>query len=275
MSSRYPIERRILRRLAFPVLNAIHWRGFYARAIPILCYHNIPSQRSFEAQMAYIRDCGLTVIDLKDVISWIRQRKPLEQPAIVLTFDDCYTAQFTNALPVLTQFGYPATFFPVSGRLGHRLNWDGATGKAGLPLMGRAELLELRQRGFSVGCHSRTHPKLSDISPELQEIEIRGSKQDIEDILGEEVWCFSYPYGNCTAAAVNTVKNSGFLAAVSVRVGAVRLNDDPFTLKRLCVPFEASNDELSAHFTWIPQVAEMVRRVPHLESLARKLWTLI
>ncbi len=263
-------ERR--KRVALTFLNAIHWRGFYAHAIPILCYHAIPSRGCFEAQMACIQERGWTVVGLRDVIGWIAGQKTPKLPAIVLTFDDCYTNQFTNAVPVLTQFGYPATFFAVSQRIGQHLDWDGSKAGAELSLMGRGELLELRQRGFDVGCHSRTHPKLSDIPSELQKLEIRGGKREIEDILGEEVWCFSYPYGNHTSALVEIVRGCGFSAAVSVRVGAVHLKDDPFSLKRLCVPVEASNEELMAQFTWIPQLAEIVRWVPHLDVLARKLW---
>jgi peptidoglycan/xylan/chitin deacetylase (PgdA/CDA1 family) len=263
---------RFQRRYALTFLNAIHWRGFYAHAIPILCYHAIPSRGSFEAQIACIQECGWTVVGLKDVIGWIARQKTPKLPALVLTFDDCYTNQFTNAVPVLTQFGYPATFFAVSQRIGQHLDWNGPKGGAGLSLMGRSELLELRRRGFDVGCHSRTHPKLSEIPSDLQKMEISGGKRDIENILGEEVWCFSYPHGDHTSALVDIVRECGFSAAVSVRVGAVHSQDDPFTLKRLCVPVEASTEELMAQFTWIPQLAEIVRRVPPLDVLARKLW---
>jgi peptidoglycan/xylan/chitin deacetylase (PgdA/CDA1 family) len=264
----WPIQRQA----ALALLNAIRWRRFYAHAIPVLCYHAIPSRRTFEMQMACIRECGWTVVGLRDVIGWIARQKTPKPPAIVLTFDDCYTTQFTNAVPVLTQFGYPATFFAVSGRIGQHSDWDGPKGGT-LSLMGRGELLQLRKCGFDVGCHSRTHPKLSDIPTELQKMEIGGGKREIENILGEEVWCFSYPYGNHTPALVDIVKECGFSAAVSVQVGAVLMNDNPFTLKRLCVPVKASNEELVAQFTWIPRMAKIVRRVPHLDVLARKLWT--
>jgi hypothetical protein len=184
LDSRCGVGWRLQRRVVFALLNAIHWRRFYAHAIPILCYHAIPSRSSFEVQMACIQERGWTVVGLRDVIAWIGRQKTLKLPAIVLTFDDCYTTQFTNAVPVLTQFGYPAAFFAVSQRIGQHLDWDGPKGGTGHSLMGRDELLELRQRGFDVGCHSRTHPKLSDIPSELQEMEIRGGKQDIENILG-------------------------------------------------------------------------------------------
>jgi peptidoglycan/xylan/chitin deacetylase (PgdA/CDA1 family) len=252
------------------IANSLRWSGFYKRAIPILCYHSIPDRSSFQSQMTYLRETGCSVIALEDLCAWMRHPVSLSRPAVVLTFDDCYFDQFANAVPVLRAFGYPATFFAVTQWIGKGGRQEGRPAK--LPLMGEGELRELRQLGFGIGCHSRTHRPLSEGLPEFQKAEIRTAKQELEDVLREEVHFFCFPHGHYTAHSVEAVKLCGFKAAASVRVGAVRATDDLFTLKRLCIPSRPTEEELKAQLTWIPPMAEIVHKVAPLTKLARVIW---
>jgi peptidoglycan/xylan/chitin deacetylase (PgdA/CDA1 family) len=202
----------------------------------------------------------------------MERRISLRLPAMVLTFDDCYKTQFSNAVPALVKAGYPATFFAVTQRIGKDSNWGDSTGPPGLPLMEHHELLRLRRLGFDIGCHGRTHANLSELAPQAQKSEIQIAKAELEKLFHEEVQFYCYPYGRYTADVIEITRRCGFLAAASVRVGAVRPKDDPFALKRVCVPFEATREELRSQFTWIPQLAEIVRAVPYLDQLARLLW---
>lgn len=248
--------------------------SFYRRAIPILCYHSVPEGRRFRAQMDWIRATGYRVIALDELCDWVHRPRLLESPALVLTFDDCYLNQFSNAVPVLGALAYPAVFFAVSDWVSHG---HAHTNRSDMPalaeaLMGPAEVNELRQLGFTIGCHGRTHTPFSVLSSEEQLVEIHSAKREIEDLLREQVRFFCFPYGHHSSQSVEHLRTSGFQAAVSTRVGAVRPNDSLFTLKRLCVSASASIADLRARLTWMPPAAEFVRRVPHLERLARAIW---
>ena len=253
--------------------NSFWSRGFYRRAIPILCYHSVPDQFSFRSQMTWLRDCGYRVIALEELCNWMSHPVSLDRPAVVLTFDDCYADQFENAVPVLTAFGYSATFFAVTQWLKKRPHPESRLNTPKLPLMGLEQIRELRQLGFAVGCHGRTHTPLSALAPGLQRFEIQRAKEELEDVLREEsVRFFCFPYGHYSAASLEIVKSSGFRAATSVRVGAVHASDDLFTLKRLVIPSLPTQEQLTAQLTWIPQAAEIVHKVPPLAKFARVIW---
>lgn len=224
-------------------------------------------------QMEAIRESGWSVIGLEELIGWMKERNTPTLPAVVITFDDCYLDQFQNAVPVLREYGYSATFFAVTQWIERRVTGAGSAEAPRLPLMGREELRQLRKLGFTVGCHTRTHRSLPQLKPAEQKIEIESGKRELESILREQIRFFCYPYGQHTTEAAKNVKECGFSAAVCTKVGAVQQEDDFFTLKRLCVPLQPSLEEFRAQLTWIPQVAEMVHRVPHLDRVARALWS--
>ncbi|MFT5294376.1 MAG: peptidoglycan/xylan/chitin deacetylase (PgdA/CDA1 family) [Colwellia sp.] len=56
-------------------------------------------------------------------------------------------------------------------------------------------LKEMVQQGLSVGSHTLTHPILTSLEQHELEVELRESKQDIEDKLGINVPGFCYPNG--------------------------------------------------------------------------------
>jgi peptidoglycan/xylan/chitin deacetylase (PgdA/CDA1 family) len=247
-------------------------REFYEHAVPILCYHSTPNRRSFEMQMECIEEGGWRVIGLEELVRWVGEENSPRLPAVVITFDDCYRDQFTNAVPILNKFGYSATFFAVTEWIERGAESEELAEVGRSPLMGRDELNELRGLGFEVGCHTRTHRGLPGLEVEEQRAEIEGGKRELEEILGERARFLSYPYGQHAEEAISIAKACEFSAAVSTRVGAVQQGDDVYQLKRVCVPSVVSREEFQAQLTWIPQIAHMVHRVPHLDKVARALW---
>ena len=253
----------------FRAANSVSWLHAHKEAILILNYHAVPDQRSFQSQMKLIQEMAFPVISFDELVRSKSSQSWPRLPAIVLTFDDCYRNQFTNAVPVLTDFGYPAMFFAVTRCLTGRPAAKSSHWAPSLPLMGKEEILELRRRGFGVGCHTRTHPNLAELDVPTQRQEIAIGKRELEEVIEEEVRFFSYPYGRYTADTIDTVKHSGYAAAVSVRVGAVHANDDLYLLKRLCVSCQATREQLRAQLTWVPRLAEIVRGIPKLAKVAR------
>jgi peptidoglycan/xylan/chitin deacetylase (PgdA/CDA1 family) len=52
-----------------------------------------------------------TIVDLADLVSKIRERKPIPANAVALTFDDGYRDNYEVAFPILQKYGVPATIF--------------------------------------------------------------------------------------------------------------------------------------------------------------------
>jgi peptidoglycan/xylan/chitin deacetylase (PgdA/CDA1 family) len=65
----------------------------------------------------------------------------------------------------------------------------------------------------TVASHSRTHPLLSRLSDAQVDEEVRGSKQDLEAMLGRPVDFFAYPSGDIDERVVRITGESGYKLA--------------------------------------------------------------
>ncbi len=95
-----------------------------------------------------------------------------------------------------------------------------------------------RGKLIEVGAHTMTHPALSALPVASQREEIQRSKARLEDILGQPVTSFAYPYGkreHYTPETVGIVREQGFACACSNFPGTVDRSTDPFRLPRVVV----------------------------------------
>ncbi len=126
---------------------------------------------------------------------------------MVLTFDDAWADNHANALGPLSRHRLPATLYAPSRLLGRP------------GYMTRSQLLEMDAAGVTTGAHSRTHPDLRACGPGELEGEVRGSKEDLEDLLGKPVTSFAYPTGLINDRVIAAVSAAGFTTAVTTRPG--------------------------------------------------------
>jgi peptidoglycan/xylan/chitin deacetylase (PgdA/CDA1 family) len=220
-----------------------------ARRVTALMYHRIgvPTNawerkycvdpRDFAYHMAALATRGMHACSLDEFIAWREGMRELEEGAFLLTFDDGFLDIHRYALPLLAARGWPATVFLVSALIGKTDEWCRRENPAGrtYPLLGRGEIREMMQAGFTFHSHSRTHADLTMLSARALDEEISGSRRDLEDMLGQPVCCFAYPYGNYSDAVVERVRAAGYTAAFSVQPGFNRRDVDPFRIRRLDV----------------------------------------
>ena len=102
--------------------------------VGILLYHRVSpshadwcikplSPRSFERQMEYFRQY-YKILSLDTLVQHIKQREPLPEKAVVITFDDGYKDNYLYAYPILMKYGIPATIFLTTGHIGSsKLFW--------------------------------------------------------------------------------------------------------------------------------------------------------
>jgi peptidoglycan/xylan/chitin deacetylase (PgdA/CDA1 family) len=126
---------------------------------------------------------------------------------VVLTFDDAWADNHANALGPLSHHRLPAILYVPSRLLG------------GNGYMTHTQLLEVDAAGIAIGAHSRTHTDLRTCSPAELEREVRGSKEDLEDLIGKPVVSFAYPTGLHDDRVVDAVGAAGFTSAVTARPG--------------------------------------------------------
>jgi peptidoglycan/xylan/chitin deacetylase (PgdA/CDA1 family) len=106
-----------------------------------------------------------------------------------------------------------ATVYVVADKLAGRNDWDeGPT----LPLMTAEEVRTAAAEGFEVGSHSLNHVRLAGLPAADLRREIADSRAALEDLLGQHVTSFCYPYGNWDAAAASSVADAGYDNACEV-----------------------------------------------------------
>jgi peptidoglycan/xylan/chitin deacetylase (PgdA/CDA1 family) len=192
----------------------------------------VVSDRRFAAQMRLLRLLRLRVISLDEHVSQLREGRLLPR-SVVITIDDGYRDNLEIALPILRRFGYPATLFVVSGRLGQANDWDRDGELSGRPILDRQELRGLAAEGVTIGAHTRTHPSLPDVDPETARAEIAGSKADLESALDLPIELFAYPFGRHGPDAVAAARDAGFRAAFTTRSRPSRPGGDLYLGDRI------------------------------------------
>jgi peptidoglycan/xylan/chitin deacetylase (PgdA/CDA1 family) len=206
----------------------------------IFCYHRLVDKirypgteitpAAFEAQMKELKDRGITVISMQDLLAWKRGEKNIPPRCAVVSFDDGWKSQYEVAWPIMKKYGYPFTMFIYTegvrgGSLGggEAITWE--------------QLADMRDNGVDIEGHSATHQDLREGHPimianpggkrtrtkltgpqyeQWMQNEVVGSKQLLEQRLGIKVNCFAVPFGNYNEHVKELARNSGYEAMFTV-----------------------------------------------------------
>lgn len=203
------------------------------RGVPILMYHVVSAPpgsahypdlfvppTDFRAQMNWLAQHGYHAVTLKHVYdSWTKGAKLPARP-IVISFDDGYLSQYTQAFPVLRAHRWP-------GVLNMEVNF----------LHGVGALVPWRVRnliaaGWELDAHTLTHPDLTTVSDAELWRQVHGSRVALRRLFHVPVDFFCYPAGRYNARVINAVKLAGFLGATTTNYGLAR-PPALFTLNRV------------------------------------------
>lgn len=210
--------------------------------VPILVYHRIGtppsghahpdtyvSASAFDRQIGLLRALGYRSADAAD---YRRAARGLHLEGagkrILITFDDGSATVLSHALPVLERHGFSAALFMVASAFGEPARWDGEDGSCGHRQLDAAQLKELARRGWTIGAHTRTHPRLDGLDDARLDDEVAGSKAALETVLGAEVKWFAYPYGAFDARSREAVRRAGYEAGFATEKG----DADPLSVPR-------------------------------------------
>ncbi len=212
----------------------------------ILMYHSVADNSSFftvtpaefEKQMAYLKENNFNVVSVSHLVEALENKKQILPKTIVITIDDGYEDNFTNAFPVLKKYNFPASIFLVTDSVGGERQTS-----AGLVFkkLSWQQVQEMSATGLiDFYPHTKTHPKLDQVLENAVTEEIRGSKNTVEERMNKTADIFAYPYGRYTPSVVNILKQEGFKAALTVKTGRVKNGDNPFLLKRNSIDSKVS-----------------------------------
>ena len=195
----------------------------------------------FESQMKDLKDHGITVIRMQDLLAWKRGEKSIPPHCAIITFDDGWQSQYDVAWPILKKFGYPLTMFIYTEgvRGGHFGGGEAITWE---------ELGEMRDAGVDIEAHSKTHQDLrkpydkvtkrhlnpGDYQQWLQD-EIAGSKDVLEQKLAIKVDCFAVPYGFYNETIKEVAQKAGYEAIFTVYGQPITYSTPLYSLGRYMI----------------------------------------
>jgi peptidoglycan/xylan/chitin deacetylase (PgdA/CDA1 family) len=219
--------------------------------VPILMYHYISrppagsdvyrrdlsvTPEQFAEHMRYLRDAGYTTVTLDDLLDALTQGRRLPAKPVVLTFDDGYVDNYTNAFPILRENGFVGTFFIMTD-----LVTDEAPGYMTWP-----QVEEMSAAGQRFGSHGRQdHRGLSGRSKEYLVWVALGSKEAIEEHLGYHPRWVAYPSGEYDDQTIAVFRSAGYWGGVTILQGTEHSLGDIFELRRIRVRGSHSASDLA------------------------------
>lgn len=218
-----------------------------AERVPVLMYHRVDAPRDaaergycvspqlFGEHLAWLAAAGWTPCTLAAFGRWQRGEGTLPERSVLITFDDGFAGLHEHVLPRLVARGWPATVFLVSARIGGRDDWATREGRSvgSQALLGAAQIAEMAAAGIEFQSHSRHHADLAALDDAALADELRGSRDELQQLLGRTVDAVAYPYGRTDARVQQAAREAGYRLGFSVEPGFNRPGGDALRLRRL------------------------------------------
>jgi peptidoglycan/xylan/chitin deacetylase (PgdA/CDA1 family) len=206
--------------------------------VPILMYHviNPPppgapfpglyvSASEFAAQMQALQSAGYHAITLDEM--WAYWKHGAQLPAgkpIVVSFDNGYQSQYSNALPVLRRLGWVGD---------ENLQLSGLPPSQGG--LSQAQVSGLIAAGWELDTQGFSHADLITLSPGQLAYQVATARKVIQQRYGVPVNWFCYPSGHYNPTVVAEVRAAGYTGSTTVVPGWAAPESEPYRLPRLRV----------------------------------------
>lgn len=232
--------RSLLLRLAFSLILLLSLPSpalFAADTATVFVYHRFGDNRypstnisleDFRSHLEILRRERFDVLPVGAIVERLRRGDPLPERCAAITVDDAYKSFLTGGVPLLKEFGYPATLFVSTDSVGGQdyLDWP--------------ELQVLQREGVEIGNHSATHDYLLDRLPEEDRArwqqrvsaDLRQAQEAFRLHLGQAPALLAYPYGEYDPELMAIAREVGFEAALGQQSGVISPASDRFALPR-------------------------------------------
>lgn len=207
-------------------------------AVPILMYHVIAAPPSgapfpglyvvpseFAAQMQALKDAGWHAVTLDQVQAYWQGGVSLGPgKPIVVSFDNGYQSQYTQALPVLRRLGWVG---------------DENVQLTGLPPsqggLSQTQIRGLVTAGWELDTQGISHADLITLDTAQLHYQVAVARRTVQQRFGVPVNWFCYPSGHYDSTVIAAVKAAGFTGSTTVVPGWAHPSEDRFRLHRLRV----------------------------------------
>lgn len=191
--------------------------------VSILGYHDFSASREtsdmvirpekFRKQMETLKSNEVPVISMSQYLAWKKGAASVPDPCVVITMDDGWEGVYSDAFPILKEYGFPFSIFLYT-------NYLGGAGRS----MSDEQIREMLAAGCEIGVHSISHSDLTQRGRRnegayeawLRE-ELGGALRLLRERFGDKVLpVFAYPYGKYNEKVVRLTAECGYELAVTV-----------------------------------------------------------
>ena len=172
--------------------------------IPVLLYHNVTNgtasepdmlrTNDFRQQIDFLHNNNFTTITAENFNQWKKNNFTMPARPVIIYFDDGVEEVYSNAYPILKNYGYVGTVAVVINDTNGSTYEEGYTGFITWP-----QALELQNNGWDMASHSMDH----DFMTSLNETEFRRnlnvSSTQIKQYLGRKPTSFVFPFHDANA----------------------------------------------------------------------------
>lgn len=216
----------------------------------VLLYHNISenyhssqtdmniSAGEFEKHIISLIENGYNIISFDTYLDHLNGLCELPEKSVIITFDDGYLSNYTEAFPILRKYGVCGTVFVVTSRVG---SFD-----TQYPHFTWKQAKEMVDSGtMSIYSHTVSHPDMLKLSANEIAYEVRKSKYIIEKNLARKCNILAAPHGLFSKTATFVIGESGY--DVLCRVGDICIDentDSVISLRRYTVHGDMSAEDV-------------------------------
>ena len=176
--------------------------------------------------MQALKDAGWHAVTLDQLAAYWRDGAPLGSgKPIVLSFDNGYQSQYTQALPVLRRLGWVGD---------ENIQLSGLPPSQGGLGPARSARAASRPAGSSTR-RASSHADLITLGAEALHYQVAVARRELQQRYHVPVNWFCYPSGHYNEAVVASVKSAGFEGSTTVVPGWAHRDEDPYRLHRLRV----------------------------------------
>ena len=185
------------------------------------------SSEALRSQLEIISNLNFSTITLDELSKgqdYISSAKRL-----VLSFDDGYISNYLFAFPAVKDRGMVGTFFCAVSLIGKK------------NMMTWSHLREMAAEKMSVQSHGFLHRPLATLKKKEIYEDLRISKHELENNLGQKVSYLSLPHGSFNKYVINAAREIGYNGICTSSIGYNK--GHAYLLKRILVRSEYSLDK--------------------------------
>jgi peptidoglycan/xylan/chitin deacetylase (PgdA/CDA1 family) len=179
----------------------------------------------FAAQMHALAAAGFHAVTMDQMLAnWTRGTPLPRGKPIVVSFDNGYQSQLTQALPVLRKLGWVGV---------ENIQLTGLPPSQGG--LSQAQVSELVSAGWELDTQGISHADLIALGPAALREQVATARAEVQRRYHAPVNWFCYPSGHYNATVIAEVKAAGYVGSTTVVPGWANPAEDRYRLPRLRV----------------------------------------